>query len=83
MLASLDRQQPDRASHDHHSPSPGAVIGHVSGGGDARPVRLVAPLTDEVGAFAGVMDGIDSAGLHCAIAIPLTRRIARTPAVGA
>ncbi len=40
-------------------------------------------LIDEVGAFAGVMDSIDSAGLHCTIAIPLTQRIARTPAVGA
>ena len=41
------------------------------------------PLIVGVGAFAGVMDSIDSAGLHCTIAIPLTRRIVHTPAVGA
>ena len=40
------------------------------------------PLIVGVGAFAGAMDGIDSAGLHCIIAIPLTRRIVHTPAVG-
>ena len=56
--------------------------GPVQSQPDEGKRQTKTPLIVDVGAFAGVMDGIDSAGLHCIIAIRLTGSIVHTPAVG-